>query len=216
MKKIITICLLITLLYSFKAQTDYETTTIGNQIWMTENLNVDKFKTGDKIYYAKNKKAWEQAYDDEKPAYFKLTIELDDKMITCYLYNWYAVIDRRGLAPTGWHIPKIKEYEQLIETLGGEVYAGNKLKSKSGWSENFGTNTSGFNALPISYINLFGNYVEPTYTVKHTAGRWWASEKSYGGGAAFWLKSKNISPYPNVGIYMSEYSDGLAIRCVKD
>ncbi len=218
MKKLITICLLITLLYSFKAQTDYETTKIGNQIWMTENLNIDKFKNGDKIFYAKNEKAWKKVTNDEKkPAYFKLTIKIDNKNLSCYFYNWYAVIDTRGLAPLGWHIPTVKEYDQLIATLGGQYYAGNKLKSKSGWNENFGTNSSGFNGLPISYINYYGEYIEPSSFYEHTTGTWWASDKRYGGGGSFSLKaSDNATKYPNAMTYMNEYYEGLAIRCVKD
>ena len=216
MKKILAICLLAVSLYSFKAQTDYETTTIGSQVWMTQNLNVDKFQNGDNIYLAKNQKAWEKANGDNKPAYFKVTIVLDGKEYSCNLYNWYAVTDKRGLAPAGWHIPGIKEYKQLIETLGGEKVAGNKLKSKSGWSENFGTNTSGFNALPVSYINYSGIYVEPGTSKKNAEGLWWCSEEQYGGGGTLWLKTSNISPYPNVGMYMSHYTDGLAIRCLKD
>jgi len=31
----------------------YKTITIGNQVWMTENLNVDQFRNGDQIPEAK-------------------------------------------------------------------------------------------------------------------------------------------------------------------
>jgi hypothetical protein len=34
------------------------------------------------------------------------------------LYNWYAVNDPRGLAPTGWHVPSDDEWTILTNYLG--------------------------------------------------------------------------------------------------
>jgi uncharacterized protein (TIGR02145 family) len=65
------------------------------------------------------------------------------------MYNGYAILDRRGLAPDGWYIPSIDEFKSLVEFLGGGVAANIKLKSKSGWADKGnGTNSSGFSALP--------------------------------------------------------------------
>ena len=36
---------------------------IGNQIWMTENLNVEKFCNGDSIPQAETDDEWEYAYN---------------------------------------------------------------------------------------------------------------------------------------------------------
>ena len=38
-----------------------EEVEIGDQIWMTRNLNVDKFCNGDPIPHAKTDEAWEMA-----------------------------------------------------------------------------------------------------------------------------------------------------------
>ena len=45
------------------------------------------------------------------------------------LYNWYAVNDLRGLAPTGWHVPSVEDYQTLISFLGGASIAGGPLKA---------------------------------------------------------------------------------------
>jgi hypothetical protein len=47
--------------------------------------------------------------------------------------NWYAVNDKRGLAPAGWHIPKDSEWTKLEDFLGNE--AGKQMKTKSGWND---------------------------------------------------------------------------------
>ncbi|MBM3419338.1 MAG: hypothetical protein FJY17_10525, partial [Bacteroidetes bacterium] len=42
--------------------------TIGNQVWMAENLNVAKFRNGDPIPHAKTDDEWEKAGENEQPA----------------------------------------------------------------------------------------------------------------------------------------------------
>jgi serine/threonine protein kinase len=91
--------------------------TIGNQIWMTKNLNVDKFRNGDPIPEAKTDEEWLKAGKNEHPAW--CYYDNDPKNGEQYgkLYNWFAVNDPRGLAPNGWHIPKNKEWDLLISEL---------------------------------------------------------------------------------------------------
>ncbi|NDB42022.1 MAG: hypothetical protein EB035_03505, partial [Actinobacteria bacterium] len=43
------------------------------------------------------------------------------------LYNWYAVNDPRGLAPEGFQIPEIEDWDELVYHLGDD--AGKKTKS---------------------------------------------------------------------------------------
>lgn len=35
-----------------------------------------------------------------------------------YLYNWFAVVDSRGLAPDGWHVPTDEEWKELETYFG--------------------------------------------------------------------------------------------------
>jgi len=51
------------------------------------------------------------------------------------LYNWYAVMDSRGLAPVRYHIPSDAEWTLLTDYLGGAEKAGAKMKSKQGWAK---------------------------------------------------------------------------------
>jgi uncharacterized protein (TIGR02145 family) len=107
-----------------------QTVTIGTQVWMTKNLNVATFRNGDPIPEAKTDEEWERAGAEGKPAW--CYYNNDPKNGTKYgkLYNWYAVNDPRGLAPSGYHVPPDAEWTILTDYLGGEYDAGTKVKSK--------------------------------------------------------------------------------------
>jgi len=111
----------------------YKTVTIGTQVWMKENLNVSTFKNGDPIPEVKTDEEWERAGELKQPAW--CYYDNDPKNGTKYgkLYNWYAVNDPRGLAPSGYHVPTDEEWTILTDYLGGEDVAGTKMKSTSGW-----------------------------------------------------------------------------------
>jgi len=52
-----------------------------------------------------------------------------------YFYNWFAVDNANGLAPTGWRIPTIAEFRALRDYVdpdadGDDNIAGGKLKSR--------------------------------------------------------------------------------------
>ena len=100
----------------------YRTVTIGDQVWMAENLN---FET-DSSY----------CYNDSA------------KYCAKYgrLYEWSAAMDA---CPSGWHLPDTAEWKTLLAAVGGDSIAGMKLKSTSGWnSDGNGTDDFGFTVLP--------------------------------------------------------------------
>jgi uncharacterized protein (TIGR02145 family) len=111
----------------------FKSVKIGNQIWMTENLNVSTFRNGDPIMEAKTNEQWIKAGKTGKPAW--CYYDNDSKNGAKYgkLYNWFAVIDKRGLVPTGWHIPSEKEWNKLINFLGKDVCK--QMKTTFGWDE---------------------------------------------------------------------------------
>jgi len=186
-----------------------QTVTIGNQVWTTENLNVDKFRNGDPIPEAKTVDEW-KAYNQTGNAAW-CYYDNDPKNGEKYgkLYNWYAVNDPRGLAPKGWHIPSDQEWTVLTDYLGGEEQAGAKMKSKEGWNNNGnGTNKSGFSGLPGGYRNFNGTF----YGVG-SYGNWWSSTEDSTGNA--WDRSLDCNDgvvyrsIPNKG-------SGFSVRCLRD
>ena len=133
---------------------------IGNQIWMSKNLNVERFRNGDLIPHIKSDEEWEEAGKNGQPAWCYYDNNPQNGEIYGKIYNSHAVNDPRGLAPEGWYIPDYEEWTDLIIFLGGDDDAGGKLKSKTYWnSPNYGDiNKSGFSALPGGFRTDEGKF----------------------------------------------------------
>ena len=196
----------------FKAELSIEqikTIQIGTQVWMVENLNVDRFRNGDLIPEARTNEAWQKAGDNKQPAWCYYNNDPKNGVTYGKLYNWYAVNDPRGLAPKGYHVPIVAEWTLLTNYLGGENVAGKKMKSTSGWDDQGnGTNSSGFSGLPGG-----GRYSRGAFDNIGKDGNWWSSSE-YGTDVAW-------DRYLNFGIarlysYCSAKGGGLYVRCVKD
>jgi hypothetical protein len=91
--------------------------TIGKQVWMVENLNVEKFRNGAPIPQANTADEWIKAGNDKQPAWCYYNNDPTNSKKYGKLYNWYAVNDSRGLAPTGWHIPSDSEWAEIEKYL---------------------------------------------------------------------------------------------------
>ncbi len=127
---------------------------IGDQTWMTENMNVGKTISG-KVRQNDNSIIEKYCYDNKEENCNKYG----------GLYQWkeammYNEENRQGICPDGWHIPSIVEWNLLIEYLGGKKEAGGNMKKEeeSLWkvySDN--SNSSGFSAVPAGYKSKVGN-----------------------------------------------------------
>jgi uncharacterized protein (TIGR02145 family) len=137
--------------YTF-SQTTFKPVKIGTQVWMTENLNVTTFRNGDTIPEAKSNLEWLKAGKAGTPAWCYYKNDASNGSKYGKLYNWYAINDKRGLAPKGWHIPTDNEFKILLQNLGGMIDAGKKLKNTEGWDlQGNGDNSSGFSFLPAGF-----------------------------------------------------------------
>ena len=138
---------------------EYKTKEIGTQSWMIDNLDVSKFKNGDIILEAKNIEDWNEAIESGKPMYCYYDFDKKNGETYGKLYNWFAVKDKRGLAPEGWHIPSLGEFNILIKSAGGVDEAGGNLISSSLWeNKEEATNETGFSALPSGTLYNSGNF----------------------------------------------------------
>jgi uncharacterized protein (TIGR02145 family) len=152
----------LTIKKSYEDDLDFESNV--PQVWMTENLNVKRFRNGDEIEEAKNEFDWLKAMSNNQPVwcYYNFDPANGDKYGA--LYNIFAVIDSRGLAPKGYHIPTIDEFERYEQSLGRYYEKpGRKLMSKTGWlrdsdgGDGNGTNESNFNGLPGGEVTFESN-----------------------------------------------------------
>jgi uncharacterized protein (TIGR02145 family) len=187
---------------------DIPSTTIGKQVWMTKNLNVDKFRNGDPILEAKTAKEWTTAGENGVPAWCYYNNDQANGEKYGKLYNWPAVNDPRGLAPKGWHLPSDEEWTTLVATLGGESLAGGKMKAAGtfNWkTTNTGVdNSSGWTGLPGGWRNGVA-----TFEAISMGAMWWSSD--YAWLYNLWHDGISISKRDYYAKIL-----GASVRCLRD
>ncbi len=198
----------------------YKTVKIGNQWWMAENLKTTKYRNGDAVPNVTDNAAWEGL---KTGAYCWYNNDITNKNIYGALYNWYAVNDSRNLAPSGWHVATVAEWDNLVLTLDPDAQldnivqsaiAGAKLKEAGSahWiSPNLATNETGFTALPggernvaligFAYIHYIGLWFTSTEYSNGTVG---TRDLNYEDGSIH-KDNQNWTKWP-----------GLSVRCIKD
>lgn len=188
-----------------------EGVTIGTQTWTKKNLDVDHYKNGDAIPEVKDFAVWKNL---KTGAWHYYDNDANNGKIYGKLYNWYAVTDPRGLAPSGCHIPSDAEWSVLTTYLGGESAAGGKIKEAgtSHWiSPNTAAdNSSGFNALPAgtSTSAIFWQLGYNSY--------WWSTTSFASGNDTFVYFRAVYNNSGAVNRAATDISGSLSVRCIKD
>ena len=173
---------------------NYRTVSIGDQIWMAENLN---YKTYD---------SW--CYDNRKEA------------CNTYgrLYSWQSA---KKACPPGWRLPSKDDYMQMLATVKNSDYsayntkaakggAAHKLKSQKGWhGKGNGADYWSFTALPagrwISSNEFFDNARVDAF--------FWTSTVDML-DYVFAINISDDKEEPLVDSY--DPKDGLSVRCIKE
>jgi len=176
---------------------EYGWERIGDQIWMTENLNYET-PPGNRILYLQE-------------GYY---------MNYGRLYDWHTA---NKVCPAGWHLPSDREWQRMERFLGmaspedvgdrgGYDYVGFKLQSNL--SEVYTVDRSDFNA------QFGGEYNSQTYIPPGDKGSWWTSTLKESGYA--WTRGltrmkpgsgSNGSGVERVGKDVRSYR---SVRCIKD
>lgn len=192
----------------------YKTVKIGNQWWMAENLKVTHYSDGADIPYLPGSFNW--YYNYRINGYCWVNDAEVNRDIYGALYSHDAALNMinaedqnekiQGVCPTGWHIPRMEEWEVLIEFLGGTEIAGAKMKATGDtyWGlNNDGTNESGFTALPAGVRET--NFKE----VLRLASFWSFGEREN------YIEISKDSPkvFKN---YPHYYERARSVRCIKD
>jgi len=185
------------------------TIVIGTQQWMEKNLEVVTYRNGNIIPQVTDPTAWAALTSG---AWCYYNNDVANGAIYGKLYNWYAVNDPRGLAPTGWHVPTDAEWTTLETTLGGTAVAGGKMKTTgiTRWTTpNTGaTNESGFAGLPGG-----SRFSDGAFGSVGNNGCWWSSSGNSTASAWFrYLDYGNGTITRNSAI--KRY--GFSVRCLRD
>ena len=193
----------------------YNTVTIGDQVWMSENLRTTRYNDGSAIPSFPVNQGWKDCRNGEIGAYAEYNNDPNTVPVYGRLYNWYAVNDERGLCPPCWRVPTDDDWKKLVNFIGGGFpFNGGKLKETGSthWaSPNTGaTDEVGFTALPAGLRHHEGYYQQTTYE------------------ASFWTASKDEIHNEYAWAYLLVYNKvegtrgsegqmyGFSVRCMRD
>ncbi len=194
--------------------------TIGSQVWMLKNLNVDHYRNGDSIPEVREDTTWKNLKTGAWCNY-----DNSDSLGKIYgkLYNGFTVFDKRILAPSGWHVPSDEEWKTLEIFLGMTraeadnimlrgTNEGGKLKETgtAHWIiPNTGaTNESGFSALPGGLRASNGKY-----DFIGLVDYWWSSTEY--DSIYSWYRYMNYA-LTTIFRYFEYKGAGLSVRCIKN
>lgn len=184
----------------------YNVVSIGNQVWMTENLKVTHYNDGTPIPLETSNTLWSEKTSDAYCWYNN--DETTYKNPYGALYNGYAAQSTK-LCPVGWHVATAKNWSDMEIILGGSEYAGGNIKETGldHWlSPNTGaTNSSGFTALPGGnrYYRLgYGGFNELGNT-----GFWWTNSR---------ITYEIFTSSTYLHSFDSDLWVGNSVRCVKN
>jgi uncharacterized protein (TIGR02145 family) len=205
---------------------EYATVTIGNQVWMAENLRylpqVDHEDNGsedvaDGKYYYVYDYVPSGASEAEQVANAKATTNYQSYGV---LYNWNAAMDAsassatnpsgvQGVCPDGWHLPSDAEWTELSDFVDLDNDGDASLKATSGWyNDGNGLDTYGFSALPGGFRDLNGNFYNVGYH-----GFWWSATE--GSSSSAYYRYLLYSSGSMVRGYDYKYL-GFSVRCLQD
>ena len=193
----------------------YRIISIGSQTWMAENLRVSRYRNGNIIPILANNTDWSSAITGARC--WNLNDSLTYEVPYGNLYNWYSVMDNRGICPDGWHLPSENEWKILIDYLGGFNTAPKKLLigSTFGKANKITENESGFSSIMGGLRLEDGGFTD--------FGNWSLMWSSSGNSTNVYARyiilgyvSEN-SQIISVGSFNStNKSVGTSIRCLKD
>lgn len=181
----------------------YNVAQIGSNCWMTENLRSEHYSNGAAI---------EGSFDyNNNPS---------NASEFGKLYTWFGAANLndgdnsavanpcQGACPSGWHIPTVSDYAELIALSGDNAANLKSTASTAYWLGQFGGATPGlgFNAVPSGYYN--GNFNNQL-------------------GEVYYWTTENVTVSLNKALCLLYYCPesfwkdidhgyGLSIRCVRD
>lgn len=175
----------------------YKTQKIGNQLWMTENLD----------YIFEGLNVGDATLQDDVHAWY---YNNDPEQSEGLLYNGYAakyLAEHPELLPEGWHVSTISDFAKLQTAVGGANTAGGKLKTPGTMN---GTNYYGFNGLATGMVRSTG-----AFTDRNTYLRLWTPDL-YSAGRQYFLTLESDKNTATIVYFDNDQNVAYSIRLVKD
>lgn len=129
------------------------------------------------------------------------------------LYNWQAAVKS---CPTGWHLPNLEDYYDLMKATEGNDSAGRYLKSSSTW-KSFDFYNTDIEVDPYGLSSLACGYSTPDGFANQTYGEfahlWFDVEQSYT-DASYGSIDYSGSSFDAYNNFDKDWF--LSVRCVED
>ena len=190
----------------FLVNQEVETVTIGTQVWMKYNLDVETYQDGTAIERANL--AFTRSVVLPSWCYYNYDIANDNTYGK--LYNGYAVNDARNICPIGFRVPTRAEFNTLNTYLG--TNAGGKLKEAglTHWASpnTSATNSSGFTGLPGGYMGDAGSSSNLSLQ-----GYFWTSTSAGSTNYIRYLRSADALFTESTAFVLA---GGASVRCIKN
>ncbi len=191
---------------------EIETALIGYQKWAIKNLDVETYRNGDIIPEVKDPVEWAKL---KTGAWCYYNNDPENGKIYGKLYNWYAVIDPRGLAPEGYHIPSGHEWKVLYDfVITEKIGVGEKKELWKKYNYELGDKMEiRFKGLPAG-ARIIDKNVSAYFTSIGFDGAWWSSS----GGITDYELYNAVNYYflGNANDYNFDMQSGFSVRCIKD
>lgn len=186
----------------------YKYVTIGEQVWMAENLRYRKGfdslgRINDWCYNNHDERC-----DDYGALYtWSGAMNVNEKYNTEHLWHKNTNKPVQGICPDGWHLPSPEEFATL-QKLSGNQNSYEKLRAPYSWvNSTEGTNELGFFAVGSGYLE----HRTPTFTDSmDITGFWMSSDITY--------ETANVFAIITGVSYRSPTKDkrnGYSVRCIK-
>jgi uncharacterized protein (TIGR02145 family) len=188
---------------------DYDIVEIGGKCWFADDLRTQNYTNGDEIPNILSTSTW-----DTGTGAWSVS---EGYEYNGNVYNWHAVLDPRGLCPSGWHVPSRQDYINLVDSLYADPSIGSypnvnvALKDDMSWD---GTNQSGFKARSTFYRGSNGNF-----STDGSYNKSWTSDYGTFGQAYYFRLVAGVSSGITQHYLTGDYSDqgyGFAIRCMSE
>lgn len=195
---------------------EYKTIKIGTQTWMAENLRTTKYRNGEDIPLLTDFSTCNNSGIGVYCNYNNLQ-NLDSIATYGRLYNWVAVTDSRGIAPLGWHVPSLEEW-QTLESFLGDSLAGARLREAGTIHWRFpnlvANNETGFTALGSGY-GLYNQMHGLFFDNIGIEGGWWTTTEDELHQDRVYHVTLGYN-YTGIGGCNCSKCDYFSVRCVKD
>ena len=165
---------------------------IRNQIWTSQNLDVSQYRNGEPILHIQDPEEWENT---KKGAWCYYDNNIENSKYG-KIYNSYAVLDPRGLAPEGYRIPDHLDWLQFEKVIEHSSTSYN-------WQKDFNVKHSGYRSSNGQFLYL------------NEASGWWCKSL---------INTNEISTFAHFYEPSSDrllwkpfkFGEGFYIRCIKE